>query len=111
MLWLTTNGLASQLRKYFRDTRLLTGLVRCVVTENEEYSWHHLNHNPGDHQLSNIVPLILVLNKNLDIARNDPNCLDGGPLNCEHLKNTAERAFWLDGQVARAYGCTRVATI
>src|ERR1035438_241981 len=95
------------LREYFRDTRCLTGAVRCVVTEGEQYTWHHLNHKPNDHRLSNIVPLIQDLNKNLDIARNHDNYLDSC-LDCEALKSRAEHAFWLDGQAANAYGCTRI---
>ena len=97
-----------ELRGYFRDTRRTIGMVSCVVTEREDFTWHHLNHDPNDHRLSNLVPLIQDLNKNLDSGRSNSGHINGR-LRCEELENTADTAFWMDGQVARAYGCSRIA--
>ena len=96
-----------RLQTYFRDTRSVAGLVRCVVTESEECTWHHLNHDRNDHRLSNIVPLIQRLNTNLYNAREDFNRLDSR-LDCASLRSKARTAFWEVGQVAQAYGCTRI---
>lgn len=96
-----------ELQVYFCDTRLISGSVACVVTSNRNYTWHHLNHRSSDNHLSNVVPLIQSLNKNLDIARNHIEYLDP-LLECRHLEGIARTAFWLDGQVARAFGCTRI---
>jgi hypothetical protein len=100
-------GVERELQVYFCDKRLASGSVACVVTSNRSYSWHHLNHRNSDHHLSNIVPLVQNLNKNLDIAKNQVNYLDP-LLECKQLEGTAQTAFWLDGQVARAFGCTRI---
>jgi hypothetical protein len=96
-----------KLQVYFCDTRLIPASVACVVTGKRDYTWHHLNHRPKDHRLSNIVPLIQDLNRNLYHAMNNAVHLDP-VLECEQLKNIADTAFWLDGQVARAFGCTRI---
>jgi len=95
------------LQVYFCDTRLTSGSVECVVTSKRDYTWHHLNHRKSDNRLSNIVPLIQNLNKNLDIAKNNAEYLDP-LLECNHLERVAQTAFWLEGQVARAFGCTRI---
>jgi hypothetical protein len=100
-------GVERELQDYFSDTRLIFGSVTCVVTSNKDYTWHHLNHRKSDHRLSNIVPLIQNLNKNLDIAKNHVKYLDP-LLECKHLEVIAQTAFWLDGQVARAFGCARI---
>src|ERR1017187_914310 len=97
-----------ELREYFRDTLYIGQVVRCVVTENEEYGWHHLNHNHRFNRLSNIVPLTDKLNTNLYQAfTRGSECLDAR-LDCQALKVQAAKAFWSYGQVSRAYGCTRI---
>jgi len=101
-----------ELAAYFRNPDWVAGKVPCVVTgdpldEDEDSTWHHLNHRPNDHRLSNIVPLCQRLNKNLDVGRRDRNALNG-LLECDALRNKADTAFWVYGQVAQAYGCTRI---
>jgi hypothetical protein len=96
-----------ELKVYFCDTRLTSGSVACVVTGKRNYTWHHLNHRHYEHHLSNIVPLIQHSNTNLYHARNNIKHLDP-ILECEQLETIARTAFWLDGQVARAFGCTRI---
>jgi hypothetical protein len=100
-------GRERELQVYFRDTRLTSGSVACVVTSKRDCTWHHLNHRNSDERLSNIVPLLQNLNKNLDIARKTVEYLDP-LLECDHLERIAQNAFWLDGQAARAFGCTRI---
>ena len=87
---------------------MTAGSVGCVVTQQSDFTWHHLNHDPSDHRISNIIPLIQALNTNLYAAQHDRKGLDGS-LNYKELKTRAETAFWVDGQVARAYGCARIA--
>lgn len=101
-------GVNRELQVYFRDTRFTSGNPTCVVTANTDYTWHHLNHVNDDHRLSNIVPLAGRLNINLFNAKNDLYALDP-ELECAELKKTARDAFWREGQVARAFGCARIA--
>jgi hypothetical protein len=100
-------SVVGELQDYFCDTRVTCGSVACVVTGNTDYAWHHLNHRKSDNHLSNIVPLIQNLNKNLDIAKDHVKYLDPR-LECNHLEGIGQTAFWLDGQVARAFGCARI---
>jgi len=101
-------GVERELRFHFRDTRYTSGKPTCVVTSRSDYTWHHLNHDHNDHRLSNVVPLIQRLNKNLFDAMNDPGHLKP-LLECDALRDEARSAFWQHGQAARAFGCIRIA--
>jgi len=92
------------LKEYF----VLESRITCVVTGDADWSWHHLNHIPKDHRLCNIVPLRLDLNRNLFHGQKDFNHLNP-LLRCQTLEEIGREAFWQHAQVARAYGCSRIA--
>lgn len=91
-----------------RELSRFYGGLGCVVTGRPERkaSLHHLNGNPAQSRLENLLPLSLDLHNRLRVGL---PCEDLRPeLRAENLKMVAEDHF-ISGDCPKAFGCLRLA--
>jgi len=95
-----------------RELRSYFGAKKCVVTDFSPATWHHLDDDPQNHVLGNLVPLEGCLNDSLGKAALESR-KGGRPLLDARLtpEALATRAMshYLEWRIAPAYGCARLA--
>jgi hypothetical protein len=84
--------------------------LRCVVTgETDDVGWHHLDSDPFNLALVNLVPLCGRLRSHLDAFRRCQTKTTLPELAPERLSKELAPRYFATGKTARAYGCAALA--
>jgi len=91
---------------YFADP--YDGDIRCVVT-GEPAIWHHLDGDPSNNAIGNLIPLCRRLSANIHGLRHNSKTTILPELDPRHLAEDLAPSYFGDWQVARAYACAHLA--
>jgi hypothetical protein len=84
--------------------------LRCVVTgDTEDVGWHHLDSDPFNLALVNLVPLCGRLRSHLEALRRRQIKTTLPELSPDRLSDKLAPQFFARGETARAYGCAALA--
>lgn len=97
---------STTLENYFLDP--YTGSIRCVIT-GELADWHHLDGDPCNNAIGNLVPLCERLRSHLSGLEHGAQTTHLPELDPGHLADFLAPHYFTDWQIARAYGCAHLA--
>jgi hypothetical protein len=96
----------ARVESYFTDP--FAGGLRCVVTGSTA-DWHHLDGDPYNNAIGNLIPLCELLRSHIDGLRQGKTTTNLPELEPRYLAEDLARRHIADWQMAKAYGCAHLA--